>query len=369
MAEDTGGEKSLPASQQKIQKSRTEGNIAKSQDLTGGVALLTGLVALLFFGPMSMDYMLDAGRYYLGHAHELVDGPLELVPLAIGALRYLAYCALPLALMMTFVGLLVNLGQVGILLTTKPMEPKFSRLNPISGLQRFVSIRSLVELIKSVSKLILVVVVVWFALRDRMYEVVSLMAMTPLGILGGVTGLVYSVWWRIAVVMIILGLFDYMYQRWQHLQDLRMTFQEAKLESREMEGDPQIKRRVRQLQRQMATQRMMQDVPDADVIITNPVRFAVALRYDMSGMEAPVVVAKGARKMAEKIRNLATEHNVPIVQKPELARALYRSIEVGHGVPEHLFRAVAEVLSFVYSIDRRQAKIQERQNAWKATGS
>lgn len=369
MAEDTGGEKSLPASAQKIQKSRLEGNIAKSQDLSGGIALATGLLALVFFGPMAMEQILDSGRYYLGHAHELTLDKTDLLPLSVGVLRYLAYATLPLALMMMAVGLFVNLIQVGILFTSKPITPKLSRINPLSGFQRFVSIRSLVEFVKSLAKLVLVVAVVWLSLQGRVEEFVVLMAMTPLGILSGVAGLVFSIWWRIALVMILLGIADYGYQRWQHLQDLRMTHQEARLETREMEGDPQIKRRVRQLQRQMATQRMMQDVPDADVVITNPVRFAVALRYDMTGMQAPVVVAKGARKVAEKIRDLATEHNVPIVQKPELARALYRSIDVGQGIPEHLFRAVAEVLSFVYGIDRREAKIQERQAAWKATGS
>ncbi len=369
MAEDTGGEKSLPASPQKIQKSRLDGNIAKSQDLSGGVALATGLVALLFFGPMSMKYLLDAGRYYLGHAHEIPIDHDGLFPLAIGVMRYLFFASIPIAVMMMVVGLLINLAQVGFLLTGKPLVPKLSRINPISGFQKFVSLRSLVEFLKSMAKLILVVAVVWLSLRSRLDEFVILMAMTPLGILSSVSALIFSIWWRIAMVMILLGIVDYGYQRWQHMQDLRMTFQEAKMESREMEGDPQIKRRVRQLQRQMATQRMMDDVPDADVIITNPIRFAIAIRYDMADMQAPIVVAKGARKVAEKIRDLATEHDVPIVQKPELARALHRTIEVGQPVPEHLFRAVAEVLSFVYRIDRRQAKIQERQAAWKATGS
>jgi len=370
MAEETGGEKSLPASAQKIQKARMDGNIAKSQDLSGGIALGTGLVALLFFGSMTMNTLLDAGRYYIGQAHVLSALNRDaLIPLSVGVLRYLAYSVLPLALLMMAVGLSISLAQVGLLLTGKPMTPKMSRINPISGLKRYVSLRTLVELIKSISKLILVVLVVWLALRDRVDEFVALMALTPLGIMSNVSGLVFSVWWRIALVMILLGIVDYGYQRWQHLQDLRMTHQEAKMETREMEGDPQIKRRVRQLQRQMAMQRMMGDVPEADVIITNPVRFAVALRYNVGDMEAPVVVAKGARKVAEKIREIAAAHDVPIVQKPELARALYRNIDIGKGIPEDLFRAVAEVLSYVYSIERRQAKIREREAAWKAAGS
>lgn len=367
MAEETGGEKTLPASGQKIQRARQEGNIAKSQDLSSGLALLVALMALLFFGPMSLEVLLGAGRYYIGNAHELTLDRTSIVGLTVGALYFVALCSLPVALVLALSGFLVNLAQVGFLLTTKPLVPKFSRLNPISGFQRFVSLRSLVELVKSILKLTMVVIVVWFALRDRIDEFVVLMAMTPMGILYGISGLVYSVWWRIAAVMVLLGIFDYGYQRWQHLQDLRMTHQEARQESKELEGDPHIKRRVRQLQRQIATQKMMKDVPDADVIITNPIRFAVALRYDMTEMETPVVVAKGARKVAERIRTIATENNVPIVAKPELARALYKSIDVGQSIPEDLFRAVAEVLSFVYRIDRRQEKIRERQASWSTT--
>lgn len=368
MADDTGGEKTLPASGQKIQRAREDGNIARSQDLGSGLALAVALIALAISGPTSVEVMLGTSRYYLGHADELTLDKVSMVALAAGALRPVALCALPVALALVVSGLLVNIAQVGFLLTMKPLIPKFSRLNPIGGFQKFISLRSLVELVKSIMKLTLVVMVLWFALRNRLGDFVILMAMTPLGILHGISGLVYSVWWRIAAVMVVLGLFDFGYQRWQHLQDLRMTHQEARQESKELEGDPHIKRRVRQLQRQMATQRMMKDVPKADVIITNPVRFAVALRYDMGEMDTPVVVAKGARKVAERIRAIAAEHDVPIVEKPELARALYKSIEVGHGIPEDLYRAVAEVLSFVYRIDRRQEKIRERQTSWSTMG-
>lgn len=364
MAEESGGEKSLPASQQKIQRAREDGNIAKSQDLSSGIALAVALLGMVLFGPSIMDTLLGAGRYYLHNAPDLTPDKQSLVGIATGALWVVALCTLPIALLLVVTGVLTNLFQVGLLLTAKPLTPKFSRLNPISGLQRFVTLRSLVDLVKSILKLVLVVLVVWIALRNRVDEIVMLMSLTPMGILKGVSGLVFSVWWRIAAVMILLGLFDFGYQRWQHLQDLRMTHQEVRQESKELEGDPHIKRRVRQLQRQMATQRMMKDVPQADVIITNPIRFAVALRYDMAEMETPIVVAKGARKVAERIREIATENNVPIVQKPELARALYKSIEVGDRIPENLYRAVAEVLSFVYGIDRRRDKIRERETAW-----
>lgn len=368
MAEESGGEKVLPASAQKLRKARDEGNIARSQDLASGIALAMALIAIVVFGSGMLDIMLGAGRYYLGNAAELAPDQASLVRLASGALWTVAITVLPVALVLVASGILVNLFQVGFLVTTKPMTPKFSRVNPISGFKRFFALRTFVELIKSIFKLILVVTVVWFTLRGRLDDVLMLMVLTPTGILNGVASLVFDVWWRIAAVMVVLGLFDYAYQRWQHLQDQRMTHQESRQENKELEGNPEVKRRVRQLQRQMATQRMMQDVPEADVIITNPVRYAVALRYDMAEMETPVVVAKGARKLAERIREVAAEHDVPIVRKPELARALHRSIEVGDSIPEDLFRTVAEVLSYVYRIDRRREKIREREAAWAAPG-
>ena len=184
--------------------------------------------------------------------------------------------------------------------------------------------------------------------------------LTPAGMVGAMASLTGLVWLRVVLAMLVLGILDYGYQRWQYLQELRMTVQEAREETKEIEGDPRIRQRIRQIQRQMAMQRMMRAVPEADVVVTNPTHFAVALRYDAREMEVPVVTAKGARLLAERIRALAGEHRVPIVQKPDLARMLYRTIEVGQPVPENLFVAVAEVLAFVFEIDRRAEKIRER---------
>ena len=184
--------------------------------------------------------------------------------------------------------------------------------------------------------------------------------LTPGGIVSAMASLVGLVWLRVVLAMLILGIIDYGYQRWQYMQELRMTVQEAREETKEVEGDPRIRQRIRQVQRQMAMQRMMREVPEADVVITNPTRFAVALRYNAREMEVPVVTAKGARLVAERIREIAAENDVPIVQKPDLARMLFRTIEVGQPVPEDLFVAVAEVLAFVFEIDRRAEKVQER---------
>ncbi|MBI5093696.1 MAG: flagellar biosynthesis protein FlhB [Candidatus Hydrogenedentes bacterium] len=360
MAEQSGGEKSLPASPMKRQRQREQGNVSKSQDLSAAVTLLAALLALRWFGPGSFNGMLDATRHYLQDINSI---PVEIETvqwLALDMSLRLAVCSLPIILFLLLGGTAVNLAQVGFLFTVHPLTPKFDRINPISGMKKFFSLRSLVELIKSVLKLTLVSYIVWGAFRDRWPELVLLMQLPPMAIAVAISGLVYSAWLRVVIAMLILGILDYGYQRWQYEQDLRMTVQEAREEAKEMEGDPRIRQRVRQIQRQMAMQRMMKDVPKADVIITNPTTYAVALRYNMSEMAAPVVIAKGARLLAQRIRELAVLHDVPIVEKPELARALYRSIEVGRTIPEDLFRAVAEVLAFVYQIDRRAEKIRER---------
>lgn len=360
MAEETGGEKNLPASPRKKQRAREEGNIARSQDLTSAVALTAALLALLVLGPQIFLNLVESGRYFLGNATELTFDHTPPQSLALRAIFFIARSVLPFMLAMIVAGLALNFVQVGFLVTVKPLQPKLNRLNIISGFKKFGSLRTLIEAIKSVAKLTLVCTIVWLAIRSRWMEFIALMELTPLTLLPAVAGLVVSVWWRVALAMLVIGLLDYAYQYWQYERDLRMTVQEAKEELKELEGDPHIKRRVRQLQRQIATQRMMAEVPKADVIITNPTEYAVALRYDMATMDAPVVVAKGARLLAKRIRELAVEHDVPIVEKPELARTLYRTIDLGQSIPEGLFRAVAEVLSFVYSIDRRAEKIRER---------
>jgi len=176
-----------------------------------------------------------------------------------------------------------------------------------------------------------------------------------------IAGMISAVWVRVAIAMVVLGILDYGYQKWQWEQDMRMTQQELKEELREFEGDPHVKGRIRKLQRRFATQRMLREVPKADVVVTNPTHYAIALRYAPDSMAAPQVIAKGARLLAEQIREIAARHRVPIVQRPKLARALYRDVEVGQYIPEKLFTAVAEVLSFVYQIDTREEKRQERE--------
>ena len=360
MAQESGGEKSLPASEQKKSRAREEGNVAKSQDLTSAASLAVALLAMFLLGGTIFKLLIEAGEYFFGQADTLTTKDQTIQILAAQSLYYVGLATVPFMLVMALTGIIINVAQVGPLASSKALQPKLDRISPIKGLQRLFSLRSLVELAKSLSKLFLIGGVVWLYLQQQVPQLVALMGLDPLTLLTPVSWLVMGVWWRVVLVMLIIGIVDFAYQRWQHEQDLKMTQEEAKKEAKEMEGDPHIKRRVRQLQRQMATQRMMADVPEADVVVTNPTHYAIALRYDPENMNAPTVVAKGMRLVAQRIRELAEESDVPIVQKPALARELYRTVEVGDAVPESLFTVVAEVLSFVYRIDRRAAKRRER---------
>ncbi len=360
MAEDTGGEKTLPASQTKIQKAREEGNVAKSQDLSSAWSLMIALAAMWYMGPDLFGGMLDATRFYFSNFAALdMEEDLFRV-LGVDVLVRLAAILLPFGIVMTVAGLAMNVLQVGFLYSPKALQPKLQRLNPLAGFKKFFSGRSAFELLKSILKLAIVSIIVYYTVKDRLPELLSTMHLFPDAMMVVVAKLVALVWFRAVLAMLILGILDYGFQRWQYGRDLMMTVQEAKEELKQLEGDPRIKQRIRQIQRQMAMKRMMAEVPEADVIITNPIRFAVALRYDAKSMDAPVVIAKGARLLAKRIREIAEEHDVPIVEKPELARALFKNIEVGQPVPEDLFRAVAEVLAFVYKIDRREEKRRER---------
>lgn len=361
MPEEPRGEKVLPASPRKRERAREQGNVARSMDLNSAVVLLAGIFAFLLAGPTLLYVLIAAVQEFLGRSSEAPRQIDNLQGLTLEALGYLAYAVAPVLLVLLLAGVAVNLLQTGFLLTGYPLVPRLERINPFTGMQRLFSLRGMVELVKAVLKLAIAAVIVWFTFRNALDDIVSMMSLTPYGFLAALGSWTLAIWWRMALLLLVLGILDYGFQYWQREQDLRMTREEAMQELRELEGDPRVRQRIRRLQREMAMRRMMQEVPKADVVITNPVEYAVALRYDFQRMRAPVVVAKGARLMAQRIREVAEEHRVPIVQRPELARLLYRTVEVGQSIAEDLFRAVAEVLAFVYRIDQREEKRRERE--------
>jgi flagellar biosynthetic protein FlhB len=268
---------------------------------------------------------------------------IQMIHLSIETLKLVG----PIVLGIMLVGVVSNVGQFGFLLSGHAIEPQLSRVNPLDGFKRIFSMRTLVELAKTVAKVAIVGFFAWQALQDKGPLLVSLADMQAGAAGYAVSGAVMEVVWKVAAAFVVIALADFIYQRWFYERSLRMSKEEIKEEMKQSEGNPHIRARLRQRARALARQRMMQQVPTADVVITNPTHFAVAIKYE-SGMEAPKVIAKGERLIAQQIKKIAREHNVPTVENKPLAQALFKACQVGQSVPPELYKAVAEVLAFVY---------------------
>jgi flagellar biosynthetic protein FlhB len=252
----------------------------------------------------------------------------------------------------------VNIAQVGFQLNTKKLEPNLGGLNPLKGFGKMFGGTSAMSLAMSLLKLVLVTLVAYSAVHGRLRQIIAVQQLSYMQIFGLGTEITYSIAIRIGVLLLVLAVIDYVYQRIRIERELRMTKQEVKEEMRRMDGDPLIKQRRRQLAQQMAQKKLKKDVPTADVIVTNPTHYAVALKYDADTMNAPRVVAKGGDYMAKRIREIAIEHGIPILERPPLARSLYRLCEVGQEIPEQFYSAVAEILAYVYELS---GKIKSKQ--------
>jgi len=360
MPEAPGGERTEPATPRRREELRRKGQIAKSGDLTSTAILIAALLSLMYLGPIMFDRLFTIVRVYLTNAGQVSLVPVNFVALATTVSVQMALTVVPLMLILVAAALLIGAAQVGVMVTFEPLEPKLSKINPITGFSKFLSARSLFELPKSLSKLVILGLIGYITLRGRLDDIIPLMVQEPRAIFSEVCGLFMLLGIRIAIAMVFLSILDYGFQKYQFERENRMTKQEVRDELKQFEGDPFIRSRIRSIQRQLAMQRMMAAVPEAEVVITNPVELAVALRYDAARMSAPRVVAKGRRLIAERIRALAIEHSVPIVENPTLARTLVANTEIGDEIPELAYQAVAEVLAYVYQIDRRAEKMQER---------
>lgn len=256
---------------------------------------------------------------------------------------------LPLMLIVIVAGLAGNISQNGFMLVGASLTPKFNKLNPLTGIKRLFSLRSLVELVKSIFKLIIIGSVAYIMLRGEMDQMPGLIELEVQQILAIIGQIAMKLAFYTCLVLILLAGLDMAYQIWQHERELRMTKQEVKDEFKQREGDPAVRSRIRSVQREMAMRRMMEDVPDATVVITNPTHLAVAVKFERH-MDAPRVVAKGAGYIAEKIKEIAGQHDVPIIEQKPLARALFKDVEIGQFIPVDLYHAVAEILAYVYRL-------------------
>ena len=270
--------------------------------------------------------------------------------LAWGLVKILA----PMLLFLVAMGLAVNWMQFGFIFAGRPLVPNLNKINPINGFQRMFSARGLMMLVNSMLKVACGAAIFGWRVYAEIGRMMLLPQLTPHAALSSIGGMVFRTGLELAIVLLFLGVIDYVFQRYQYEQDLKMTPQEVKEEMKRMEGDPTIRARRRAIARRMVMQQMMRRVPEAEVVITNPTQLAVALVYDPEEMFAPEVAAKGQRLVAERIKGIAREHRVPIVENKPLARALFKAVDVGQQVPAHLYEAVAEVLALVYGLNERR---------------
>jgi flagellar biosynthetic protein FlhB len=353
MAAEDFGDKTHDATPYRRQKAREEGQVVRSQDLASAGLLIAGLLVLWYFSGNLANFLGRLTSDHLGGEAWLTFDTQATAHLTGSLAVQLAITVLPILGFLLVGAILTHLGQFGFLYLPQKVALDWQRLNPLSNAQRIFSLTTLVHLGFGLLKVLLILAVAGWCLWDERGRLMNLAGESSAEI---ATYLLHVLLWtslKIGGSLAVLALFDYGYQWWKHEQDLRMTTQEMKEEVKQQQGDPQVAARRRQIQRQMALHRLSTTVPKADVIVTNPTHYAVALQYDYEKMAAPVVIAKGIDLLAKRIRELAAQHNVPVLERKELARALYANVEVGQPVPAEQYAAVAEVIRYVYQLKKK----------------
>ncbi|MBS1257315.1 MAG: Flagellar biosynthetic protein FlhB [Candidatus Scalindua arabica] len=343
-------EKTEEATPKRKKEARDKGQVAKSEDFNTALILLSGVLLTLFLGGAIMAQMKDTMCLLCRNLFYEDFNANTFIALVMDISFKNLKVVLPLMGGFMIVGLLATTTQVGFGLSRKALIPDFKRLNPLSGMKNLVNMKSLVKTAMSIVKLSIMSGVAYVSIRKDLEPLLELISMRTEAILTSATGMIFAITLKITIIMLILALIDLLYQRWQFAKDQKMTKNEVKQETKQSEGDPLMKSRIKAVQREMSNKRMMQDVPEADVVVTNPTHYSVALKYDAATMESPKVVAKGVDLIALKIREIATKNNIPIVEDRVLARVLYSTIEIGSEVPPKLYQAVAKVLSYVYQL-------------------
>ncbi len=351
---DSSEEKTEAPSDKKRQDAREKGNVAKSTEINSVVVLLAGICLLKWMGPWIVDELGKCIVEFTEYCSDTTMTQARIVMLSHKSIILMGKIILPIAGSIMILGIVANIIQIGFLLTLKPLIPKFEKIDPIKGFGRLFSMRSIVETIKNILKLAIIGVVAYVTLKGE-FDKMLLLSDSSVGTIWTFTcGVAFKVILRIALVLIIIAILDFAYQRYDHEKQLRMTKQEVKEEHKSMDGDPQVKARIRSLQREMARRRMMDEVPKATVVVTNPTHLAIALRYEPSESDAPVVVAKGKLSIAQRIKEIAKENNIPVVEDKPLARAMFDKVEIGFPIPMEFFTAVAEIMAYVFRLKNRQ---------------
>ena len=354
--EGMGGERTEPATQKKLDDARKEGQVAKSKEIANGMGLLSLFLVLKFWvGNMGLQLLDVFGSVYnrIPAVATFWSGTMPQRDIAI-VYRYLLIetfiVIAPILLIGVVVAFVCDIVQVKWKPTTKPLHPKFSKLNPLKGFKKFLSPQSLVELIKSIVKIALIVYICYTYLEDKWPMVFHLYDVSLMQALQLTAQVVTDLGIRISLLYMLVAFADFAYQKFKFKNDMKMSKQEIKEEFKQQEGDPAVKGKIRQKMMEVSRRRMMQALPQADVVITNPTHYAVAIKYDPEVADAPIVIAKGEDYLAARIKEIAKENKIEIVENKPLARMLYANVDVGQAVPPELYQAVAEVLAFVYHL-------------------
>ena len=352
MPDENFQDKTEPATPKKKEDARKKGQVAKSKELSS-IAILAAGVIYLFFGTEGLtislkNLMLETYAFI----PTLSTRDHNLHTFLLQTCEQFLWMIFPILIVLSVVALLANALQTGVIWSVEPLTPKASKISPLKGLKRIFSKRSLVELAKSIGKIVIVGWAAFSTLKAESANIIPLMYQEDIQILYLLGHISLKVVIKCCWVIAILAILDYMYQKWEFEQNLKMTKQEVKDEHKQTEGDPLVKSRIRSIQREMARRRMMEEVPKADVVITNPTHLAVALKYNpQEGMPAPIVTAKGADRVAQRIREIAEERDIPLIEDKPLAQNLYK-LDLGEEVPPQFYQAVAEILAYVYGLKK-----------------
>jgi len=354
MAEKPAAERTEQPTPRRLQKARQGGQVPQSQELASAVGVVVLLLTLAVLAPrLYHSFKLNVESSLSGQTDAFTD-PQAFTHFANERIIDAAMLTLPILAALTAAGIFTSLAVGGYSLSANAIQFKWDVINPASAVQKLFNKRALVRLLMSIAKLVFVGIIVWVYLRDKLEALAALRWAWSTQIIAAIVKIIFGLGLRVGVTVIALGIADAFYQKWQHVQELKMTRQEVKEERKDTEGAPETKSRIRRIQLEMSMKRLMQEVPRANVILVNPTHVAVALRYDAKTMDAPVLVAKGADHLAERIMKIARSYGIPVVRRPAVARAIYAAVKPGQPIPESLYVAVAEVLAMLYRLRQRK---------------
>lgn len=358
MANNEGQEKTEDATSKKLSDSRDEGQVAKSQEMNS-FAIFAGGFFILYSSKSLISDQIGGMTKYIFNSLDVLTISVNVVQLYFyKALGFFALTLAPIFLGLMAIGFVTNVAQIGFKISLKAMKPKASKFDPIKGIKRlFFSSRSLVEVSKSLAKLFVIGLFTYWVLDDMVKDSVFLADHSIIKIVDFMIDSAITLVWKLALVFAAIAIMDFVFQKHKHKKDLKMSKQEVKDEGKQTEGDPEVKARIKSIQFETARKRMMQDVPNADVVITNPTHYAIAIKYEPEKNIAPKIVAKGVDSLAQRIKKIAVENGVPLEENRELARALYKVADVGDEIPGELFQAVAQILAHIFNLRNSKKSI------------